>query len=123
MNTSGYIVYCYQDTITAAGIVQRWRTPKNKVATGRLTQETKTSGFLIGTPTANSVIQDVLHLLGENRQFAVLVLMPRSLIPELSRLENSGGEPTASASAGDHSQRTYTILLRAYDLPTKNKLK
>ena len=82
-------IYCHQDTIAAARIVQRWRTPKNKVATGRLTQETKASSFLIGTPTANGVVQEVLHLIKNDRQFAVL--MPLSLVPELSRLENSGG--------------------------------
>ncbi len=82
-------VSCHQDTIAAARMVQRWRTPKNKVATGRLIQETKAGAFLIGTPTANSVVQEVLHLLKSDRQFAVV--MPLSLIPELSRLENSGG--------------------------------
>ncbi len=85
-------IYCHQDTIAAARIVKRWRTPKNKIATGRLTQETKAGAFLIGTPTANSVVQEVLHLLKNNRQFAVL--MPLSLVPELSRLENSGGAHT-----------------------------
>jgi hypothetical protein len=82
-------VYCHQDTIAAARIVQRWRTPKNKVATGRLIQETKAGAFLIGTPTANGVVQEVLHLLKGDKQFAVL--MPLSLVPELSRLENNGG--------------------------------
>jgi hypothetical protein len=81
-------LYCYQDTIAAARIMQRWRTPKNKVATGRLTQEPKKDAFLIGTPTANSVIKEVLQLLEQNRSFAVL--MPLSLVPELSRLENKG---------------------------------
>ncbi len=80
-------VYCHQDTIAAARIFQKWRTPKNKVATGRLTQETKSGAFLIGTPTANSIIKEVLQLLAQNRQFAVL--MPLSLVPELARLENS----------------------------------
>ena len=61
-------VYCYQDTIAAAMIVQKWRTPKNKVATGRLTEETKSGAFLIGTPTANSVIKEVLQLLAQNKQ-------------------------------------------------------
>jgi hypothetical protein len=84
--------YCHKDIIAAARIVQRWRTPKNKIATGRLTQETKAGAFLIGTPTANSVIQEVSHLLKNDRQFAVL--MPLSLVPELSRLENSGGAQT-----------------------------
>ena len=79
-------IYCRQDTIAAARIVQRWRTPKNKIVTGRLNQETKAGAFLIGTPTANSVVQEVLHLLKNDRQFAVL--MPLSLVPELSRLEN-----------------------------------
>jgi hypothetical protein len=82
-------VYCYQDTIAAARIVQRWRNPKNKVATGRLTQETNPNAFLIGTPTANSATKEVLQLLTQRRQFAVL--MPLSLVPELSRLENVGG--------------------------------
>jgi hypothetical protein len=85
-------IYCHQDTNAAARIVQRWRTPKNKIATGRLTQEMKAGAFLIGTPTANSVVQEVLHLLKNNRQFAVL--MPLPLVPELSRLENSGGVQT-----------------------------
>jgi hypothetical protein len=76
-------VYCHQDTIAAARIVQKWRTPKNKVGTGRLTQETKSGAFLIETPTANSVIKEVLQLLAQNIQFAVL--MPLSL----ARLENS----------------------------------
>ncbi len=49
--------------------------------------ETKNGAFLIGTPTANSVIKEVLQLLAQNRQFAVL--MPLSLVPELARLENS----------------------------------
>jgi hypothetical protein len=81
-------VYCHQDTIAAARIVQKWRTPKNKVATGRLTsQENKSGAFLIGTPTANSVIKEVLQLLAQNRLFAVL--MPLSLVPELARLKNS----------------------------------
>jgi hypothetical protein len=62
-------------------------TPKNKVATERLTQETKSGAFLIGTPMANSVINEVLQLLAQNRQFAVL--MPLSLVPELARLEDS----------------------------------
>ncbi len=65
-----------------------WRTPKNKIATGRLTQEPKKDAFLIGTPTANSVIKEVLQLLKQNRSFAML--MPLSLVPELSRLENKG---------------------------------
>jgi hypothetical protein len=56
-------IYCHQDIIAAARIVQRWRTPKNKIATGRLTRETKAGAFLIGTPTANSVAQEVSHLL------------------------------------------------------------
>ncbi len=82
---------CYQDTIVAARIVQRWRTPKNKGATGRLTQEAKAGAFLIeGTPTANSVIKEVVQLLSQDRRFAVL--MPLSLIPELARLENNGNE-------------------------------
>ncbi len=85
-------IYCHQDTIAVARIVQRWRTPKNRIATGRLTQETKAGAFLIGTPTANSVVQEVSHLLKNDRQFAVL--MPLSLVPELSRLENSGGTQT-----------------------------
>ncbi len=80
-------MYCHQDTIVAARIVQKWRAPKNKVGTGRLTQETKSGAFLIGTPTANSVIKEVLQLLTLNRQFAVL--MPLSLVPELVRLENN----------------------------------
>ena len=71
-------IYCHQDTIAAARIVQRWRTPKNKIATRRLTQETKASAIFIGTPTANSVVQEVLHLLKSDRQFAVL--MPMSLV-------------------------------------------
>ncbi len=50
-------VYCHQDTFAAAKIVQKWRTLKNKVATGRLTQETKSDAFLIGTSTANSVVK------------------------------------------------------------------
>ncbi len=83
-------VYCHQDnTIAAARIVQRWRTPKNKIATGRLVQETKVGASLIGTPTANSVVQEVLHLLKSDRQFAIF--MPLSLVPELSRLENDEG--------------------------------
>ena len=82
-------VYCYQDTIAAARIVQRWRNPKNKVATGRLTQETKPSAFLIGTPTANSATKEVLQLITQKRQFAVL--MPLSLVPEISRRENVEG--------------------------------
>ena len=82
-----FAVYCHQDTIAAARIVQKWRTPKNKVGTGRLTQETKSSAFLIGKPPANSVIKEVLQLPTLNRQFAVL--MPLSLVPELARLENS----------------------------------
>jgi hypothetical protein len=54
----------YQDNIVAARIVQRWRTPKNKIVTGRFTQEeTKNGTFLIGTPTANSVIKEVLQFL------------------------------------------------------------
>jgi hypothetical protein len=69
--------------------VQRWRTPKNKIATWRLTQETKVGAFLIGIPTANGVVQEVLHLLKSDRQFAIL--MPLSLVPELTRLENSEG--------------------------------
>jgi hypothetical protein len=85
-------IYCHQDTIAAARIVQRWRTPKNNIATGRLAQETKAGAFLIGTPTANSLVQEVLHLLKNDRQFAVL--MPLSLVSELSRLENSGGAQT-----------------------------
>jgi hypothetical protein len=36
---------------------------------------------------ANSVIKEVLQLLAQNRQFAVL--MPLSFVPELARLENS----------------------------------
>ncbi len=70
--------------------MQRWRTPKNKVSTGRLTQEVKASAFLIGTPTANSVIKEVLQLLSQDRQLAVL--MPLSLILELAWLENNGSE-------------------------------
>jgi hypothetical protein len=81
------VLYCHQDTIAAARIVQKWRTPKSKVATGRLTQETKSGAFLIVTPTANSVIKEFLQLLAQNRQFAVLT--PLSLVPELARLENS----------------------------------
>jgi hypothetical protein len=69
-NNENIRVYCHQDTIAAARIVQKWRVPKNKVATGRLTQETKSEAFLIGTPTANSVIKEVLQLLAQNRQFA-----------------------------------------------------
>jgi hypothetical protein len=86
-NNENIRVYCHQDTIAAARIVQKWRTPKNKVANGRLTQETKSGAFLIGTPTANNVIKEVLQLLTQNRQFAVL--MPLSLVPQLARLENS----------------------------------
>ncbi len=83
--------YCHQDTIAAARIVQKWRTPKSKVATGRLTQETKSGAFQENkrpvTLTANSVIKEVLQLLAQNRQFAIL--MPLSLVLELARLENS----------------------------------
>jgi hypothetical protein len=74
-------VYCHQDTIAAARIVQRWRTPKNKVATGRLTQETKAGAFLIGTPTANGVVQEVLHLLKNDRQFDASVPRSRTVQP------------------------------------------
>jgi hypothetical protein len=57
------------------------------LATRRITQETKSGTFLIGTPTANSVTKEVLQLLSQDKQFAVL--MPLSLVPELPRLENS----------------------------------
>jgi hypothetical protein len=72
-NSEHIRVYCHQDTIAAARIVQRWRTPKNKVATGRLAQEMKVGAFLIDTPTANGVVQEVLHLLKNDRQFATLM--------------------------------------------------
>ena len=66
-NNENIRVYYHQDTIAAARIVQKWRTPKNKVATGRLTQETKSGAF---------------QLLAQNKQFAVS--MPLSLVPENS---------------------------------------
>ena len=102
-------VYCYQDTIAAARIVQRWRTPKNKIATGRLTQEPKKDAFLIGTPTANSVIKEVLQLLEQNRSFAVL--MPLSLVPELSRLENKGDTRTYDQHIAQKVQALSKIVL------------
>ena len=46
--------------------------------------------FLLGRRRLTVLaVQEVLHLLKNDRQFAVL--MPLSLVPELSRLENSGG--------------------------------
>jgi hypothetical protein len=110
-STENIRVYCHQDTIAAARIVQKWRTPKNKVTTGRLTQKTNSRAILIGTPTANSVIKEVLQLLAQNKQFAIL--MPLSLVSELARLENIEQSRVYDQNIAQKVESLSKIILRS----------
>jgi hypothetical protein len=79
-------VYAGKDTYAAGRLVQKWRKPTNPILQGKLlTKELASSTFHIGVDDVNKSVNEVVKLIGDNKNFAVL--MPISVTSEIARLE------------------------------------
>jgi hypothetical protein len=87
-------VYAYKDTAALSRHVQQWRNPKNPISQGRLSSATANNSFHIGIMHTDGNFKELIDLLKENKQFAMLC--PIGVISQLSRKEN-----------GDNNQWVY----------------
>jgi hypothetical protein len=80
-------VYAGKDTYAAGRLVQKWRKPSNSISQGKLpTKELAPDTFHIGVDDVNKSVNEMVKLIGDNKNFAVL--MPISVTREIARLEN-----------------------------------
>ncbi len=67
--------------------MQKWRKPSNTISQGNLpTKELAPDTFHIGVDDVNKSVNEVVKLIRDNKNFAVL--MPVSVTSEIARLEN-----------------------------------
>ena len=80
-------VHAYKDTAALSRHVQQWRTPKNPISQGRLSSATVKDSFHIGIMHTDGNFKEVLDLLKQGKQFAMLC--PIGIVAQLSRQENN----------------------------------
>ena len=79
-------MYAYKDTAALSRHVQQWRNLKNPISQGRLSSATANYSFHIGIMHTDGNFRELIDLLKENKQFAMLC--PIGVISQLSRKEN-----------------------------------
>ncbi len=83
-------VYAGKDTYAAGRIIQKWRKPTNPVSQGKLlTKDLAPNTFHIGIDDVNKSVNEVVKLIRDNKNFAVLT--PISVTSEIARQENKEG--------------------------------
>jgi hypothetical protein len=67
-------VYAGKDTFVAGRLIQKWRTPKNRIPQGKLlTKETAPTAFIhIGIDDVNKCVKEANQLLKDGKYFAIL---------------------------------------------------
>ena len=67
-------VYAGKDTYAAGRLVQKWRKPSNPISQGKLlTKELAPDTFHIGVDDVNKSVNEVVKLISDNKNFAVLM--------------------------------------------------
>jgi hypothetical protein len=65
-------VYAYKDMAVVSRHVQQWRSPKNPISQGRSSSATANNSFHIGIMHTDGNFKELIDLLKEDKQFAML---------------------------------------------------